>query len=153
MGFAERQDQFNKATGFQLEISGAAGAGATDGSWKSVRGGGVKFVENAGVTRGDDKFYQHSLGQCEWQDLSFTGTLTKTRKDMLKWYTDTVDGKDHRRNVSVIILGPNSQEVHRYNYVDCFLTNYSLTPLDGESEAECEETIEICVSRSDNYLS
>jgi phage tail-like protein len=152
MGHAERQDQYAKATGFSVEITGAAGAGSTDGSWKAVRGGGLKFTENSGVTRGDDKFHQHSLGQREWQDITLIGPVTKSRKDMLKWYLDTVKGEDHRRNVSIIIHGADTKETHRYNYIDCFLTGYTLTPLDGESESECEETIEICVHHSDNYL-
>jgi phage tail-like protein len=152
MGHAERQDQYSKATGFSVEITGAGAAGSTDGSWKAVRGGSLKFTENSGVTVGTDKFAQHSLGQREWQDITLIGPLTKSRKDMLKWYLDTVEGKDHRRNLSIIIHGPDTQETHRYNYIDCFLTGYTLTPLDAESESECEETVEICVHHSDNYL-
>lgn len=152
MGHAERQDQFAKATGFSVEITGAAAANGTDGSWKAVRGGGLRFAENSGVTRGDDKFAQHSLGQREWDDVTLIGPVTKSRKDMLKWYMDTVKGEDHRRNVSIIIHGADTKETHRYNYLDCFLTAYSLTPLDADSEQECEETIEICVHHSDNYL-
>lgn len=152
MGFAERQDQFSKASGFQIQITGAAGESSTDGSWKAIRGGGVRFVENPGTTVGSDKFMQHSLGPKEWEDLTLIGPVTKTRQDMLKWYKNTVAGEDHRRNVSVIILGPDGAETHRYNYLDCFLTGYTLTPLDAESEQECEETITICVGHSDNYL-
>jgi phage tail-like protein len=152
MAFAERQDQFNKATGFQVEITGAAGAGSTDGSWKVVRGGGIRFNENPGTTRGNDQFRQHSLGQKEWDDIVLIGPVTKSRKDMMQWYLDTVTGKDHRRNVSIIILGPDSKETHRYNYIDCFLTLYKLTELDAESEQECEEEVHICVGHSDNYL-
>ncbi len=152
MGFAERQDQYSKATGFQVEITGAAGAGATDGSWKAVRGGGIRFNENHGVSTGGNKFIDHSLGQKEWDDLVLIGPVTKSRKDMLKWYLDTVKGEQHRRNVSIIIIGPDNKETHRYNYMDCFLTMYKLTDLDAESEKECEEEVHICVGYSDNYL-
>jgi len=152
MAFAERQDQFSKATGFSVEITGAAGGGGTDGSWKVVRGGGIRFTENAGVTRGDDKFSQHSLGQREWEDIVLIGPVTKSRKDMLKWYQATVKGDDYRRNVSIIIHGPDGKETHRYNYIDCFLTAYRLTELDAESEKECEEEVHINPHHSDNYL-
>jgi len=152
MGFAERQDQFSKASGFQVEITGAAGATSTDGSWKVCRGGGLRFNENAGTTAGHDKYMQHSLGQKEWDDIVLIGPVTKSRKDMLKWYLDTVGGEDHRRNVSIIIMGPDGKESHRYNYIDCFLTMYKLTDLDAESEKECDEEIHICVGHSDNYL-
>jgi len=153
MAFAERQDQYNKATGFQVQITGAAAEGSTDGSWKALRGGGLRFVENPGTTTGSDKYLQHSLGQKEWEDITLIGPVTSSRKDMLNWYKDTVAGKDWRRNISIIILGPDGQETHRYNYVDCFLSGYTLTPLDAESEQECEETVTICVGHSDNYLS
>jgi len=152
MGFAERQDQFAKASGFQVQITGAASEGGTDGSWKVCRGGGIRFNENQGTTRGDDKFAQHSLGHKEWEDITLIGPVTKSRKDMLNWYKDTVAGKDHRRNVSIIILGPDTKETHRYNYLDCFLCGYKLTPLDADSEQECEEEVNICVGYSDNYL-
>jgi phage tail-like protein len=152
MGFAERQDQYAKATGFQVQITGASAEGTTDGSWKVVRGGGIRFNENAGTTTGSDKFMQHSLGQKEWDDLTLIGPVTSSRKDMLNWYKDTVAGKDHRRNVSIIILGPDGKSTHQYNYLDCFLTSYKLTPLDADSEQECEEEVTICVGYSDNYL-
>lgn len=153
MGFAERQDQYTKATGFQVEISNSGDPKSTDGAWKVVRGGGLRFNENQGVTTGQDQFNQHSLGQREWDDLVLIGPVTKSRTAMLKWYTDTVKGQDHRRNVSIIILGPDGQETHRYNYIDCFLTSYRLTELDAESEKECEEEVHIAVHHSDNYLS
>ena len=77
--------------------------------------------------------------------MSKLGTLTEIT-------TDTVAGKDHRRNVSIIILGPDGKTTHQYNYLDCFLTEYRLTPLDADSEQECEEEVKICVGYSDNYL-
>jgi phage tail-like protein len=150
---AELSDQFSKAIGFQVEITGAAGAGSTDGSWKAVRGGGLRFNENPGVTMGQEKFSHISLGMREWEDVTLIGPVTKSRKDMLTWYMDTVKGEDWRRNMSIIVLNYDHSELYRYNYMDCFLTAYSLTPLDGESEQECEETIEICVGRCDNFFS
>jgi phage tail-like protein len=152
MAFKELPDQFSKAIGFQVEITGAAGAGTTDGSWKAVRGGGLRFAENMGVTVGQDKFLQHALGMREWEDVTIIGPVTKSRKDMLKWYLDTVKGEDWRRNLSVIVLNYDYSELYRYNYMDCFLTAFTLTPLDAESEVECEETVEICVGRCDNFF-
>jgi phage tail-like protein len=153
MAFKELPDQFSKAIGFQVEITGAAGAGSTDGSWKAVRGGGLRFAENQGVTVGQDKFNNISLGMREWEDVTIIGPVTKSRKDMLKWYLDTVKGEDWRRNMSIIVMNYDGSELYRYNYMDCFLTAYSLTPLDAESEVECEETIEIGVARCDNFFS
>jgi phage tail-like protein len=151
-GMQELPDQFSKAIGFQVEITGAAGAGETDGSWKAVRGGGIRFAENSGVTMGQDKYAQNSLGMREWEDVTIIGPVTKSRKDMLTWYLDTVKGDDWRRNISIIVLNYDGSELYRYNYMDCFLTAYSLTPLDAESEVECEETIEMCVGYCENYF-
>lgn len=147
-----RYDEYSKASGFSVDIKPGDPAAQTDGSWKAVRGGGLRFVENQGVTTGNDKFIQHSLGQREWEDITLIGPVTKSRKAMMTWYMDTVDGKDWRRDLSIIIHGTDTQETHRYEYLNCFLTAYSLTPLDGESESECEETVEICPATSKNYL-
>jgi len=151
--YAELPDQFSTAIGFQVEITGAAGPATTDGAWKAVRGGGLRFNEGDGVTVGGNQFKDASHGLREWDDVTLIGPVTKTRKDMMKWYLDTVKGEDHRRNLSIIILGRDGQETHRYNYLDCFLTGYSMTPLDSDDDASlCEETVTICVARSDNYL-
>jgi phage tail-like protein len=147
-----RSDEFAGASGFSVEISGGPGAADTDGSWKVCRGGGIRFTEAQGTTRGSDQFMQHTLGQREWDDLVLIGCVTKSRKAMLQWYKDTVAGKDHRRNLSVIIHHKDTKESHRYNFIDCFLTSYRLTELDADSEVECEEEIHICPARSDNFL-
>jgi hypothetical protein len=152
MGANHRYDEYSKATGFSVDIKPGDPADKTDGAWKAVRGGGIRFVENQGVTTGTEQFVQHSLGQREWEDITLIGPLTSSRKAMMTWYADTVAGKDWRRDVSIIVHGTDSKETHRYEYLHCFLTAYSLTPLDGESEQECEETIEICPATSKNYL-
>jgi len=149
--FAERQDQFVKASGFQVNIQGAASDGP-DGTWKVCRGGGIRFDENQGTTTGNDHFKQHSHGLREWENITLVGPVTKTRKDMLKWYQNTVKGEDHRRNISIILLGQDGQEIYRYDYNDCFLLHYRLTELDAESDNVCEEEVQICPGYSPNYL-
>src|SRR5437870_2495538 len=107
MAFKHRPDQYRKVTGFQVQITGAAAEGSTDGSWKAVRGGGIRFHENADTSVGVDQFHQHSLGPATWDDVHLIGPVTKSRKDMMQWYLDTVsETKDHRRNISIIVLGP-----------------------------------------------
>jgi len=150
---ASRSDDFSRASGFTIEIEGSKGNKQTaDGSWKVIRGGGIRFNENSGTTRGSDQFMQHALGQREWDDLVLIGTISKDRKDMLQWYKDTVAGENHRRNITVNIHGMDGNVTHHYNFLDCFLTSYRLTELDADSEQECEEEIHISVGRSDNYL-
>ena len=145
----EQPDKFAIATGFEVEITG--GESGTDGAWKVVRGGGLRFNLNNGTTIGTDQYSQASLGQKEWDDIVLIGPVTKSRKAMLKWYLDTVKGQDHRRNISIIILGRDGKETHRYDYKDCYLTAYKLTALDAESEQQCEEEVHICVGYSDQF--
>jgi phage tail-like protein len=149
--YAERSDQYHKAAYFQVQISGGAGEKTTDGSWKVVNGGSVRFNEDDGVTPTGSKFREHSLGKYEWDDLVLIGPVTKTRKDMLQWYQDTVKGKDHRRNITVIVLNRDQQIIKQTNFLDCFLTSYRLTELDKEAgEKACEETVTICVGRRED---
>jgi hypothetical protein len=156
IGHQDRPDQFARNYGFHVEISGGDAATSTNGAWKTFRGGGLRIHESQGCTRGEDKFKNHTRGICEWDDIQLTGALTADRKNMLQWYLDMVNTGDEGacyRDVSLIYLGPNGTETHRVNWLECFLTAYSLTPLDGDEEdVECVETIEICVGYSDNYL-
>ena len=152
----DRQDQYNKNYGFKVEFSPGPPADATHGGWKTIRGGGIRIHEGQGVTRGTDKHKNMTRGICEWEDLVLTGAITADRKDMLQWYMDMVDTGDEGacyRDVTLTYLLPDGTDGRAINYLECFLTAYSLTPLDGDEEdAECIETVEVCVGYSDNFL-
>ena len=151
-----RADQFTKAYGFKVEFSGCAAPDSTEGGWRSVQGGGLRIHEDDGVTRGVDQFSSQTRGICEWEPLTFVGALTKDRKDMLTWYKNMQQkGKeaDCYKDVSITLLGPDGADVYTINYLECFLSAYSLCPLNSlESDVEAQETIEICVGYSDNLL-
>jgi hypothetical protein len=118
--------------------------------------GGIVLHETAGVTRGEDPHQHHSLGTCEWENITLTGQVTKDRKDMLQWYQDMVQKgseADCFRDVTLTWLKRDTSDDRAVTWNECFLLGYSLTPLDGdEMDVECIETIEICTGYSPNYL-
>lgn len=150
-------DQYNRNYAFRVEITGGASADSNEGSWNTVRGGGVRITETAGVTRGQDQFKNHSPGIAEWQDLVLVGAVTDKRKSMLEWFKDMQKkggvGECYK-DISITILNRDGGDLWSVNYLHCFLTAYSLCPLNGDEEDnEACETVELCVGYSDNFLS
>lgn len=155
-GHKHLADQYTKAYGFKVEFSGCASPDSTEGGWRSVSGGGLRVHEDDGCTVGEDQFSNRTRGICEWQNLTFRGAVTKDRKDMLSWYKAMQEkGKeaDCYKDVTITLVGPDGSDVYSINYLECFLTSYSLCPLNAnESDVEAHETIEICPGYSDNFL-
>jgi phage tail-like protein len=71
---------------------------------------------------------------------------------VLDWLRAIRAGQNLRKSISVVILKSDNSPAARYTFLDCFLTGYSLTALDGDSDTECEETIEVHTAKSDDYL-
>lgn len=150
-------DQYNRNYAFRVEISGGASPDSSEGAWNTVRGGGLRIHETTGVTTGTDQFKNHSPGISEWQDLVLVGPVTDKRKDMLEWYKKCQEkgGPDEAyRDVTITIVNRDGGDLWSVNYLHCFMTAYSLCPLNGDEEDnEACETVELCVGYSDNYLS
>ena len=157
LSHADLADQYTKAYAFKVEITGGASPDSNEGAWRTIRGGGLRIHEATGVTVGPDQFKHHPRGICEWEPLTLTGAVTKDRKQMLDWYKAMQEkGKeaDVYRDVTVTLVGPDGADVYALNYLECWLTSYSLCPLDGDQDdVEAQETVEIVVGYSDNLLS
>ena len=151
-----RADEYVRNYGFRVEFKPGPPPDATHGKWKTFRGGGIVLHETAGVTTGEDNTQHHSLGTCEWENITLTGQVTKERKDMLQWYQDMVQKGaegDCFRDVTLTWLKRDGADDRAVTWNECFLIGYSLTPLDGdEMDVECIETIEICTGYSPDYL-
>jgi hypothetical protein len=149
-------DQYNRNYAFTVAIGGLSAPDSNEGSWNTLRGGGVRIHETTGVTAGEDQFKNHSPGIAEWQDLTLVGAVTDKRKDMLTWYKDMQEkggAAEVYKDVTVTIKKRDGSDSWSVNYLHCFLTAYSLCPLNGDEENnEACETVELCVGYSDNYL-
>jgi len=148
-----RADQYVIASGFKLDITGGPDPQGPDGSWKMINGGSLIFDVVSGASTGQDQFMQGSLGQKQWQNLTVTGPVTGSRKDMLTWVADMTAGKSDklRRNVTVTMINKDGTDGIGYNFLNCFLESYELTSLSGDNANECYETISINVGRSDMF--
>jgi tail tube protein gp19 len=149
-------DQYNRNYAFRVEISGGDGPDSNEGAWNSVRGGGLRIHETQGVTAGQDQFKNHSPGISEWQDLVLVGAVTDKRKAMLDWYKNMQEKggpDDVYKDITITMTNREGSDTWSVNYLHCFLTAYSLCPLDGDEEdVEACETVELCVGYSDNFL-
>jgi phage tail-like protein len=87
--------------------------------------------------------------------------ITPSRPYLFQWYKDMQergDAADVYRDVTVSYdvfdpQGGKIPEMRTINYLDSWLTSYSLSPLDGdEDDVECMETLEIAVGYSEDFL-
>jgi hypothetical protein len=150
-----RPDQYEKNYGFKVEFSPGPPSDQTHGKWKTFRGGGLRLHSQC-TSRGTDKFKEYSLGTCEWENVVLTGQVTAERKDMLQWYKDMVekgDTSDCFRSLTLTWSQRDGSDRRTITWNECFLTGYSLTPLDGDADdQECIETVEVCVGYSENFF-
>jgi hypothetical protein len=149
-------DQYTKSYGFKIDIDGLS-PDSHEGAWRSIRHSGLRIEEAGGVTPGVAQFKNMTAGICDWGSLTLVGAMTKDRKQMLEWYKAMQEkGKDSDcyKDVSVTLISREGSDVYTINFLECFLTSYSLCPLNGEEDdVEAQETVEIQVGYSDNFLS
>lgn len=148
-------DQYTKSYGFKIDIDGLS-PDSNEGAWRSVNHDGIRFEEVGGVTVGPDQFKNTTAGIADWGNLTLVGAVTKERKQMLEWYKAMQEkGKDADcyKDVSVTLLDRSGGDAYTLNFLECFLTSYSLCPLNGEEDdVEAQETVTIKVGYSDNLL-
>jgi hypothetical protein len=62
-------------------------------------------------------------------------------------------GSDYSRDISLTLLNSAGEDGTNYNFLDSFLTGYSLPPVDSrEDNVEARETVEIVPGYSDNLF-
>lgn len=148
-------DQYVKSYGFKVDVDGLS-PDSHEGAWRSISHSGISFEEAGGVTTGVHQFKNTTAGIANWGELTLVGAMTKDRKQMLEWYKAMQQsGKDSDcyKDVSVTILDREGGDVYTINFLECFLTSYSLCPLNGEEDdVEAQETVTIQVGYSDNLL-
>lgn len=109
-------DQVTKIRGFKIEIRGSAGA-ETDFAWETCSGGSLNIEVADSSTGSDDP-------RTRVETLTLRGPLTSGRKALLEWITDTVQGRDWKRNVTVTEILKDGSDGKTYTYLDCFPIRY-----------------------------
>lgn len=117
MADAYTSDKFAQVRGFKVEIDSAGGK-EVDTAWESVSGGELIIEVRT-----------NSPGHKTVGEITLRGPMTKSRKAMCQWITETVQGKSWKRTVFITPLLLDGVVGETLVFDGCVLTSYQQPPL------------------------
>lgn len=141
------QDKLLRTKGFKVTISNAGAAANADKAnadsfWRSVSGG-ADVIEKIESTHGNEQFKTFTPGHSQVTQLVLEGGMTDTRKDLIQWIQDQMEGKEFRRMVTVTPLKTDGTDAPQHVYHDCFVEEYTFPLLDAENHDTLIERVTI----------
>lgn len=129
---------------FLLEITGINdGESGVAAGFTGVSGGGVK-IDKRDVTTGESVRREFEPGPVEFENISLTRGLT-INNDLMDWVQDAVDGKDSKRDGSIILLDNAAEEVRRWDFFGAFPVGWAGAEFSADGSAVTIEKFEIAV--------
>jgi phage tail-like protein len=126
---------------FRVEIDGAANLDFSEVILPEARTDVVEYREGGNVSP------RKISGPVHYSNLILRRGVT-TSNDLFNWWKTVADGQMNRRNMAIILLDEQRNEVKRWNIHDAWPTHYLVSPLiarDGETVVT--ETLECAVDR------
>ena len=126
---------------FRVEIDGVANLDFSEVILPEARTDVVEYREGGNVSP------RKISGPVHYSNLVLRRGVT-TSSDLFNWWKTVADGQMNRRNIAVILLDEQRNEVKRWNIHDAWPTHYFVSPLvarDGETVVT--ETLECAVDR------
>lgn len=95
------------------------------------------------MTTGLDPVYRiYGPGQAHWGNASFTSAVVLGgSKELQAWFTDCMNGKNIRKNISVTLNKSDKTGGRSYSLYDTFPTQWSSTNLDTSSTVSTEKIV------------
>jgi phage tail-like protein len=136
----QQQQETYRNFGFFVELGGVRAA-----YFSKISGLGleVEVIEHreGGLPAGVRKF----PGRTKINDITLEQGVTRSDA-MWKWIDTAVQGKVERRNISVVLLGPDGlTEVVRWNFTNVFPRQVSVLTLDGKGNDVLIESMTVAV--------
>ena len=121
-GFKDPYGAFN----FKLVIQGV-----TQGHFIGLEGLGASVESHEYREGGDGPVVHHLAGRVKYQPVTLHYGLTAS-KELWQWFESALKGDVQRRNVSIVVLGPDGiTEAVRYNLDKAWPTSWSGSTLDA----------------------
>jgi phage tail-like protein len=124
---------------FQVEIDGLATHDFAEVVLPEARTDVVEYRE------GGDRIARKVAGAVHVSNLVLRRGITQSN-DLFAWWKTVADGQADRRNMSIILLDQQGQEVKRWNIFAAWPARYSVAPLVAlEGDIALMETLECAV--------
>jgi len=135
-------DQMHTILGFRVEITGTGSGTDSDSAWESCTGGSLN-IEICESSTGSDQFHTSTPGHKYVEELTLRGPLTSGRKALCAWITETVQGKDWKRTLTITEITTDGSDGKSYTYLDCFPTRYVFPSLSASGTGNLYEEVAI----------
>jgi phage tail-like protein len=138
-----QQPVYFRAFQFLVEIDGIANARFQEVGGVDATTDVIEYREGGNLL-GSRKF----PGQTKHSNLSLKRGYTDDDQ-LFKWYEDVMTGRteDIRKNISVIQIDMNGQEVFRWNLFNCFPAKYTAPAFNAKGNELAIETLEVAYER------
>jgi len=151
-GSVTNADQIVRYKGFDVEIRNLDQAsGDIDSSWGEVRGGavGTEMVE---ATVGNDGERRFTPGKQYVTDITMTGYMTSTRRDLIEWLNASLkgDASKLRADVTITPKTVDGTPAPMHQYGDCMITRIEIPRLTAGSTEPIEEKVTFRPTRRDD---
>lgn len=138
---SKRQDEPQRAAGFEVEFQPGDDEPTLDGTWHSVRGG-TPIIESIEQTVGKDGSRTYTPGKAYVTELTLTGYMTPTRKALLAWMQNTLRQQvDPRIDVTIIPVDRNGRRGKRHEYSATLITRIKIPRLSAGSSDPIKEVV------------
>lgn len=137
---ADRQDQYSKNYGFKVVIDGV-----DQGQFLSIDGLGIE-QEVVEYRDGTDLLVRKLPGRLKYRNIKLKRRYAAGSR-LNDWIqAATLGGEGNvRKDISITLLDRAGNDLHTFNYSECFLTSWKLSPLDtGPNAPLTEEIVATC---------
>lgn len=136
-------DQYLRAKGFIVSVSGGVQGTDSASNWFSITGG-ADVVEVCESTVGNLMHKVYNPGASTVSPLVMQGYLTKARNDMSTWINNTVSGQgDPRRLITVTPQYVDGSPAKLHNYHDCLIEEYVFPELHAHTHDPLSEKVTV----------
>jgi hypothetical protein len=126
--------------GFTVEIAGSGTGTDTDSAWETCSGGELN-IEVCDSSVGTSQYHATTPGHKYVGSLTLRGPMTSGRKDMCTWITDTLEGKEWKRAVTIKEILKDGTDGKQFTYIDCFPTRYVFPALSASGTGNLYEEL------------
>jgi phage tail-like protein len=131
-----REDPF-KALRFLVEIGGAA-TGFTEVSGLEAEAEVFEYRQGSDPLSSIRKL----PGLLKYSNITLKRGYT-TNRDLYDWWRTGVEGNVQRRNVAIVLLDDDGQELQRWLVYDAWITKYEGPTLDAKAKEVAIESVEL----------
>jgi phage tail-like protein len=128
----------NGAGKFKVEIDGAATASA---NVESITVEDLVIDEREMTTGCDWDYRVYGPGDAHFGSITVRSRVGKESKELYQWWLDCSQGKNIRKNISVIACKRDGSEARRWNIFEAFPTRWDPGEYSPSSNVACETIV------------